>query len=71
MIQHGVTGFLHSIGDVDAMAASGIALLRDAELRGRITEAAMRLVHERFCAERIVPMYEAHYQRVIAGTPVS
>jgi N-acetyl-alpha-D-glucosaminyl L-malate synthase BshA len=71
VIEHGVTGFLHPIGDVDAMAASGIALVRDRDLRGRITDAAMRRVHEQFCSERIVPMYEAHYERVIAQPPVS
>jgi L-malate glycosyltransferase len=68
VIEHDVTGFLHPVGDVDAMAASGIALLRDPGLHARITEAAVLRVRERFCAERIVPMYEAHYQRVL-GEP--
>ena len=66
VIQHGVTGFLHPVADVDAMAASGVALLRDADLRGRIAGAAVRHVRERFCVDRIVPMYEAHYRRVVA-----
>jgi N-acetyl-alpha-D-glucosaminyl L-malate synthase BshA len=65
VIEHGVTGFLHPVGDVEAMAASGVALLTDATLHRRIAAAAVRLVRERFCAERVVPMYEAHYRRVL------
>jgi glycosyltransferase involved in cell wall biosynthesis len=62
--QHGNTGFLHEVGDVDAMAASGLALLTDPALHARIARAAMRSVRERFCAERVVPMYEAYYRSV-------
>jgi hypothetical protein len=47
------------------MATSGVALLTDATLHRRIAAAAVRLVRERFCAERVVPMYEAHYRRVL------
>jgi glycosyltransferase involved in cell wall biosynthesis len=56
VIEHGVTGFLHPVGDVDAMAASGVALLTDRALQGRIANAAAALVREKFCAERIVPI---------------
>jgi N-acetyl-alpha-D-glucosaminyl L-malate synthase BshA len=65
VIEHGVTGFLHAVDDVEAMAASGIALLTDAVLYRRIADAAAQLVRDRFCVERIVPMYEAHYARVL------
>ncbi len=67
VITHGVTGFLHPVGDVDAMAESAIAVLTDAALCQRIVSAAVRMVRERFCVDRIVPMYEAHYQRVLDG----
>jgi len=66
VIQHGVTGFLHPVGDVEAMAGSGVSLLSDAALHARIADAAVRHVRERFCVERIVPMYEAHYREVLA-----
>ena len=65
VIEHGVTGFLHAVDDLEAMAASGIALLTDAALYRRIAAAAAQLVRDRFCVERIVPMYEAHYARVL------
>lgn len=64
VIEHGVTGFLHPVGDVAAMAQSGVALLTDAGLHGRVTAAAVRRVREFFCVNRVVPMYEAVYQRV-------
>jgi L-malate glycosyltransferase len=69
VIEPGVTGFLHAVEDLDAMAASGVALLRDPALHARVTEAAVRRVRERFCVDRIVPMYEAHYSRVLADGP--
>ena len=65
VIQHGVTGFLHPVGDIEGMAASGIAALTDDALRERVTGAAVQVVRERFCVDRVVPMYEAHYQRVL------
>jgi N-acetyl-alpha-D-glucosaminyl L-malate synthase BshA len=64
VIEHGVTGFLHPVGDVDAMTASAVELLRDPDLHARISGAAVRRVRELFCVDRIVPMYEAHYARV-------
>lgn len=68
LIEHGTTGFLHPVGAVEAMAESGRTLLADSALHGRVTAAALQRVRQRFCAERIVPMYEAHYRRVL-GTP--
>ena len=65
VIENGVTGFLHAIGDVESMAASGIEVLTDDRLRDRIARAARRAVRQRFCAERVVPMYEAHYEQVV------
>jgi N-acetyl-alpha-D-glucosaminyl L-malate synthase BshA len=67
VITHRVTGFLHPIGDVEAMAESGVEVLTDPSLRRRITEAAVAVVRERFCSERIVPMYERHYERVLGA----
>jgi N-acetyl-alpha-D-glucosaminyl L-malate synthase BshA len=68
VIDHGVTGFLHPVGDVETMADSGVALLSDSELHHRIAEAAARVVRERFCVDRVVPMYEEHYERALRRT---
>ena len=68
VIEHGVSGFLHALDDLDGMARSAARLLMDAALHQRITEAARRIVHERFCDVKIVPMYEACYEDVLART---
>lgn len=65
VIEHGVSGFLHPPDDLDAMAASGVALLTDDALRQRVSEAAVARVRDRFCTTRVVPMYEAFYREVV------
>jgi N-acetyl-alpha-D-glucosaminyl L-malate synthase BshA len=67
VIEDGVSGFLHPPDALDAMAASSIALLTDASLRSRMSKAACRRVREEFCAERVVPMYEACYRELVEG----
>ena len=42
-----------------------VAILSDRGLHRRVASAASRVVRERFCAERVVPMYEAHYERAL------
>lgn len=68
VIEHGVNGFLHSLDDLDGMAASAVAVLTDAERHRQITEAASRRVRELFCEERVVPMYESLYRDVLGST---
>jgi len=65
VIEHGVTGFLHAPGDLDGMARSAVSLLTDAKRHASIVEAASRRVREQFCAERVVPMYEGFYERML------
>jgi N-acetyl-alpha-D-glucosaminyl L-malate synthase BshA len=66
VIESGVSGFLHDVEDLAGMAVSGTALLTDRDLHRRIASAGRRTVEEKFCAERIVPMYEAYYEEVLA-----
>ncbi len=66
VIEHGVSGFLHASDDVAGMAESAIRLLSDAGLHQRVAGAGWRTVRERFCAEEIVPRYEAFYEEIIA-----
>ena len=65
VIDHGVTGFLHEVGDIEAMARSGLALLNDPGLHRRVTAAAVQRVRELFCINRVIPMYESLYRRVV------
>jgi len=65
LIDDGRTGFLCDMDDVDGMAECAIRVIRDTELGRQIGRTAAASVAERFCTDRVVPMYEALYQRVI------
>jgi glycosyltransferase involved in cell wall biosynthesis len=65
VVVDGVTGYLHPPDRIDEMAASAITLLSDAALHARMAADGARLAVERFSADRIVPLYEALYQRAI------
>jgi N-acetyl-alpha-D-glucosaminyl L-malate synthase BshA len=68
VIDHGVTGFLHPPTDLDGMAQSAIRLLTDDRLHRQIGQVASRRVREQFCADRVVPIYEAYYDRVLRAS---
>jgi L-malate glycosyltransferase len=61
-------GFLLPVGDVDAMAAAALSVLRDPERWDRVSKAGRAHAVEAFSSERIVPLYEAYYGRVLEGT---
>jgi N-acetyl-alpha-D-glucosaminyl L-malate synthase BshA len=66
IIDDGVSGFLHSADDLGGMSDSAAALLTDPELHQRVAAAGWRTVQERFCANEVVPRYEAFYREVLA-----
>ena len=66
VIEHGVNGFLHEPQDLEGMADSGIRLLTEPNLYQQITAGSLRAVHTRFCADEVVPQYEAFYGEILA-----
>jgi L-malate glycosyltransferase len=68
IIEDGVTGFVCAPEDVTRMAQRGVALLTDSALRASITRSAVEMVRHRYCAQLVVPLYEAAYQRVLEGS---
>ena len=70
VIEHGVTGFLHHLDDLDGMASSGVALLTDEQRHRAVAAAGLAAVQQRFCVNAIVPRYEAFYAEVLARDPV-
>jgi len=65
VVEHGKTGFLADVGDVDTMARYALDLLgNETRLRemGKVCRAAAR---SRFCASKIIPEYENFYRRVL------
>jgi L-malate glycosyltransferase len=67
VIEHGVSGYLLPIGDVEGMAEAGIRLLTDEAHHAKVASAARNRTIERFSADRVVSLYENHYRRVIEG----
>lgn len=65
----GKTGYVVPVGDVAALADRSIELLTDRALHARMAKAAHRRATEEFAKERIVPMYEAVYERVLSMAP--
>jgi N-acetyl-alpha-D-glucosaminyl L-malate synthase BshA len=63
----GVTGALRPLGDVEGMTAAARRILTNASLHERMAAAARQRAVEVFDIDRIIPRYEAHYARVIAG----
>ena len=65
VVQDGVTGFLLPPEDLDGMAQRGVQLLTDDALHRRFAAAGRREVVEKFCADRVVPMYERFYEQLL------
>jgi N-acetyl-alpha-D-glucosaminyl L-malate synthase BshA len=65
----GETGFVVPVGDVQAIAERTLELLKDKPLYTRTSKAAYKRATVEFTKERIVPQYEAAYERVLNGKP--
>ena len=65
VITDGESGFLRGPDDLDGMTACAVRLLTDPALHRRIAAGGWRTVHERFCADEVVPRYEAFYEAVL------
>ncbi len=67
LITDGEDGFLEQVGDIAAQASRVVELLRNDELHYRMAKAGRWKAAERFCTEKIIPMYERYYEQVIDG----
>jgi L-malate glycosyltransferase len=68
IIDHGDTGFLVPKGDVDAMVQHMAALMKDSELRLRMSEAGQRVVRERFSVANTSFKLKKVYDRILLGS---
>jgi len=68
VIEHGRSGFLAPVGDVETMAACAIEVLSDESRLREMGKAARWEAQTRFCSSRIIPEYEAFYERVLERT---
>jgi N-acetyl-alpha-D-glucosaminyl L-malate synthase BshA len=67
LITGGVDGYLEAVGDVEAQAARVAALLSDEKLHRAMSRAARSTAGDRFCTDRIIPLYERYYEEVVSG----
>ncbi len=67
VVDHGVNGYLHDVGDIDAMANSMIDLLSDDVKLLKFKQEARAKAVDVFDTQKIIPQYEAYYQEIIAG----
>ena len=65
LVQHGTTGYISEIGDVDRMSRYVIDLLSDPRKYRRFSDDARKRAVDNFSADDIVPRYEAYYRAVM------
>ena len=67
LIEDGVSGQLYGVGEIDAMAAGAIGLLRNPACLEAMREEARRVARTRFCASLVVPHYVRFYEEILAA----
>ena len=65
VIEHGVSGFLADVGDVETMARYAIELLGDETRLRAMGKQARASARAKFCSSEIIPLYEDFYRRVL------
>jgi N-acetyl-alpha-D-glucosaminyl L-malate synthase BshA len=65
VVEHGATGYLAPVGDVDKMAEHAVHILSDCANCRVFSRAARQRAVERFHYQDIVPQYEQVYRRVL------
>ncbi|MCF6228013.1 MAG: N-acetyl-alpha-D-glucosaminyl L-malate synthase BshA [Planctomycetes bacterium] len=66
VIKDGETGFLHAVGDIEAMANSLTSILTDTELHLRLSTNAAADARERFRRCKMIDVWEDYYQSILA-----
>lgn len=64
--QHGITGFLSDVGDVDDMAKNALSILSNDEVLEEFKENAVKSA-KKFDIMNILPLYEAVYEKAYEG----
>jgi N-acetyl-alpha-D-glucosaminyl L-malate synthase BshA len=67
LIDDGETGLLYPVGDVEAMAAGAIGLLKDRDRLEAMREAGRKTAQKRFCSTLVLPQYVKYYESVLGA----
>ena len=65
VVEHGKSGYLAEVGDVETMARYALELLGNEHHLREMGRQARAAAKERFCSTRIVAQYEDFYRRVL------
>jgi L-malate glycosyltransferase len=68
VIEHGKSGYLAGVGDVDTMAQYAIDLLSNEDHLQQMGQQARAMAQARFCASKIIPQYEDFYRQILQGS---
>ncbi|MBW2937883.1 N-acetyl-alpha-D-glucosaminyl L-malate synthase BshA [Aureisphaera sp. CAU 1614] len=68
--EHGISGYLNEIGDVEGMAAHALAILKDEDTLKQFKKRAKESA-TKFQTDNIVPLYEAVYEKALSVASVS
>jgi N-acetyl-alpha-D-glucosaminyl L-malate synthase BshA len=71
VIQHGYSGYLAEVGDVETMAQYAIELLADDKKLAEMRQVVRFEAQARFCASKIIPKYEQFYREVLGKSSAS
>ena len=65
IITNDVNGYVCDIDALSEMASRAVMLLRDRALREAMGQRGAEIVRDRYCTDRIVPLYEQAYERAL------
>jgi N-acetyl-alpha-D-glucosaminyl L-malate synthase BshA len=65
VVEHGQTGYLVEVGDVETMAELAKKILKDDDLHENMGKCARQVVLEKFNQDKIVDMYEEYYKEIL------
>ena len=65
VVEHGVTGYLAHVGDIEEMARCAVEILGDESRLRAMGQRARKVAEEKFGASKIIPQYEAFYREMI------
>src|SRR6202790_2588216 len=71
VIEHGVSGYMADVGDVDTMAGYAIDLLSNESALRAMGKRARAGAKEKYCSSKIIPLYEGFYRKVLEQSPRS
>ncbi len=71
VVVEGETGYLCPPQEIEQMAERSLQILLNEPMQQQMSQAGIDRVHRNFCATKIVPQYEAIYQKAVAAAELS